>query len=497
MAVPLDKFAKQLEDSGILAGDTIKDFIPPNVTKDATAIARFEREVTAAAKLRHPNSVAADDADCANGVQFLVMEMVEGSAPSALVKRNGPFYVEEAVNYVLQASKGLEFAHKKGVVHRDIKPANLLLDTEGTVDYMAPEQALNTKTMTEVIAELERCTAGPTTAMSFQQSATTASNERTLVFPTQSLEVPTIPVDPGKHRLKVEKEGFTIFGQEFEMRSGDKTPIKAKLVPLEEKPAMVETRPAPVVDGVIEPRTGWQGWPTDAPPPAIAPFDAAQAKKHQEAWARHLGVPVEYTNSIGMKFMLISTGEFTMGSTSAEIEAALVVTAGDEYWNERIRSAAPQHKLILSQPIYFGVHEVTQRDYEAMMGKNPSHFAPMGTGYRMPTEAEWEYACRAGTTTKYWLGDKDDQLITVYWSALNSGGRTHAVGALKENPFGLFDIHGNVWEWVQDWWEPNSYTRFQGKPALAEILPPLTPENPLATPHSPPLAIEKRQHSFS
>lgn len=251
MPVPLEQFVKQLEDSGILAGDTLKDFIPPKaspkdaeelarelvrkkkltkfqaeevyrgkakslvlgnyvlmekigaggmgqvfkarhrrmdrlvavkflppaMTKDKAAIARFEREVKAAAKISHQNIVAAHDADCANGIHFLVMELVEGSDLSALVKKNGPFPFEKAVNYVLQAAKGLEAAHKKGIVHRDIKPANLLLDNEGTVkildmglarlngdedtptqaeltgtgtvmgtvDYMAPEQALSTK----------------------------------------------------------------------------------------------------------------------------------------------------------------------------------------------------------------------------------------------------------------------------------------------------------------------------------------------------------------
>ena len=462
MTAPLEQFVKQLEDSGILASDTLRDFLPPRsepkdaedlarelvrrkkltkfqaeevwrgngksltlgnyvllekigaggmgqvfkaehrrmhrivavkmlptgMMQNAAMVARFEREVMAAAKLNHPNIVTAFDADNANGVHLLIMEYVEGSDLAALVKKNGPCSVEQAVNYVLQTARGLEAAHAAGIVHRDIKPANLLLDKNGTVkildmglarliadadlgkqaeltntgtimgtvDYMAPEQALDTKsadaradiyslgcslfylltgkatydgntlmakllahreqpipsirairpeapepveavfckmvakkiedryqTMTEVIADLERLGTGQEFSANRQPSFDSSTDTGLTNFLRDISLSDAAPVRRktsagprvGRDRKRLLLIGGGVLGvlvllaglvinlrtKDFKIKSGGKQSITAKLVAAK----------------------GWQDWPTDAPPPAIAPFNAQQAKQHQAA----------------------------------------------------------------------------------------------------------------------------------------------------------------------------------------------------------------------
>lgn len=229
--------------------------------------------------------------------------------------------------------------------------------------------------------------------------------------------------------------------------------------------ATEEPKPAPK-----KPETAdWQ-LPPDAPQPAIAPFDADQAKQHQQAWAEHLGVPVEHTNSIGMKLKLIPAGEFMMGSPESDDEAR--------------DSEKPQHKVKITKPFYLGVTEVTQGQWKSVMGTEPwkgERCAKEGTDYaasyvswddavafceklsskegvtyRLPSEAEWEYACRAGTTTVCSFADDIWRLGDYAWFRDNAydvdQGYAHRVGQKKPNPWGLFDVHGNLWEWCSDWY---------------------------------------------
>jgi formylglycine-generating enzyme required for sulfatase activity len=168
-----------------------------------------------------------------------------------------------------------------------------------------------------------------------------------------------------------------------------------------------------------------------------------------------------YTNSIGMEFVLIPAGNFIMGSDKRKDP-----DASD--------SETPQHRVTISKPFYLGKYAVTQAQWEAVMGNNPSWFKgrdnPVeevswedaqdfirrmniqeGNGcYRLPTESEWEYACRAGTTGLYSFGNDANSLRHYAWYEGNSGGTTHPVGQKRPNAWGLYDMHGNVWEWVQD-----------------------------------------------
>ncbi len=136
----------------------------------------------------------------------------------------------------------------------------------------------------------------------------------------------------------------------------------------------------------------------------------------------------------------------------------------------------PAHGVTISRPFYMGKFEVTQAQYAAVLGSNPSFFkgdvqrpvervswdemqafcqklsTSSGRTVRLPTEAEWEYGCRAGTVTQYCSGDADSGLGGVAWYESNSGGTTHAVGKKAANGWGLNDMHGNVWEWCQDWY---------------------------------------------
>jgi formylglycine-generating enzyme required for sulfatase activity/tRNA A-37 threonylcarbamoyl transferase component Bud32 len=522
--------------------------IAPAALRDVQAIRRFQREVQAAARLEHPNIVTAHDAGQAGETHFLVMQFVEGSDLSSLVKKLGPLSVEKAVDYVLQAATGLAFAHAEGVVHRDIKPANLLLDKKGvvkildlglarldssidaltsteqmmgTVDFMSPEQAASSKTAD---ARSDVYSLGCTlwyllTGRRIYDGDTAL--ERVLAHREQP--IPSLT----KARSDVPPRLDAVYARLVAKRP-------------EARPSMEEVTqglsaflpPRPTTDASSS--TSHRRAPGIAPSPAggnrtsaamrvaagigiaiaaaigvwltvrnreSVPAEAVAASEGKNAVLAALvapkvvesGVavnPTKFTNAIGMEFVLVPKGKSWLGGGGGQ--------PGTQVYEQ-------------PHDFYLGTYEVTQGEWQRVMGKNPSRFVHATDGraekelvkdipqaelnrfpveyvngydcnkflellneaagesgwvYRLPTIAEWEYACRGGPLTEpaesafdYYFDQPTNRLLpTQLNSALPPDDlkRTCRVGLYAPNRLGLYDMHGNVSEWCDDVVRPDS-----------------------------------------
>jgi formylglycine-generating enzyme required for sulfatase activity len=219
------------------------------------------------------------------------------------------------------------------------------------------------------------------------------------------------------------------------------------------------------------------------------------ARECQVAWAKHLRVPVEYENSLGMKLRLVPPGEFLMGSLEQEITALL--REDDGAMRPRILAEGPQHAVRITQPFYIGIHEVTvgqfrkfvqatgfrtyaetrakkskfnwknvdfeQTDQHPVVYVNWDDAVAFcqwlstteGHLYRSPSEAQWEYACRAGSHGRWCFGDDSEELEQFAW--LLADGPRQAVGQKRANAFGIYDMHGNAVERCQGWYAADYY----------------------------------------
>jgi len=520
--------------------------IAPTVLQSPAAVRRFAREVQATARLDHPNIVTAFDAGEVAGLHYLVMQYVDGRNLAELVRESGPQPVEHAVEWVVQAARGLAFAHEQGVIHRDIKPGNLLVDSRGTVkildmglaafgsldaerdpltatgqimgtvDYMAPEQAMDTR---HADARSDIYSLGVTlwyllTGRILFAGETAVNRMMAHIHdPPPTLGSVCGPLPPGLDAVFQRMVAKNPLDRFQSMRD-----VIASLEPLvqdrgcEDLPrrmtgsrtsrlafagavsvlfvavlygfGITRERPGESVDGTGATMSAVAARPGDEPiapsstrpSPAVAPFDATLARGHQEAWAGHLGIDIETTNSIGQTLVVIPPGTFTMGEGPGTVDVTLTepfllgqteVTQGQ--WREVMKTEPWKGQQYTIEGLHVPATFVSWNDAVAFCRALTERERDGGRiggeqRYRLPTDAEWEFACRAGTTTPFSFG-VDARLLAAHgwfgggWMVVPiAGGNTssemyaHPVGVKRPNPFGLFDVHGNAWEWVADWY---------------------------------------------
>lgn len=473
---------------------TVAVKVPKRSRLNSTAA--FIAEARRVARLKHPSIVPVYDVGTEDDRCFIVTEFVEGGSLAQRLSRHPPS-IEQSVGWIKDIAEALEYAHLHGVIHRDIKPANILIDHHGrsllgdfgiaqsanktgafapslgTLSYMSPEQlegkpATPQSDVYSLGVVLHECLTGKLPYST--QNPTALRNEILGGAKRVSPAIRQPLLDVCKKAMSRQPQDRHLsaahFAADLVRATGGKNGSK--------KGILWSAWPVCLVLGGIG--GGW--WLLDRKDetrkptagnslPGAASSDQVLVNT-RSAWRdTAVSLPI-VENSVGMRLVSLPAGEFLMGS------------------NYGARSETPEARVRLTRPFLIGQTEVTVGEWRQVMGSTPhesddegmpvTHVswddavafcrqlsnlpAEMKNGrvYRLPTSAEWEYACRAGTSTRHWFGEEDSGVLEYGWLRSNSGGRNYPVGLKPPNPWGLYDIRGNVWEWVSDWkdasWKP-------------------------------------------
>jgi serine/threonine protein kinase len=549
--------------------------------KHPAAAARFEQEIQALSKMSHPNVVTLFDAGRAADTHFYVMELIDGTDLTKMVRDRGPLPVPEACAYIRQAALGLEHARLMGLVHRDVKPSNILVSRDGravklvdlglarvienadaaggeeagritqegfvigTPDFLAPEQARNPMAV-DIRADIYALGGTLFYVLTGRVPFDGANPTEKLIRHCTAPPPPLLPWRPDAPP-PVEQIVHWCLAKPADARPQTPKALADALLPFCPPPASGRYPvPGPGSGRVPFPPAGYApapaypsptAYPYPAPPPAPpAPLPAPPPEPNRSSqifrlppqtteadpirrraepgfpWGTALlglgvvlvatllagGVylqffrpaagPVEgFTNSQGMRMVRVDGGTFRMGSPADE--------------PGRKADEGPAHDVSVRGPLLMSAAEVTHAQFTKVTGASPARagglasgaqnlpvesvtwdeatdfcrrlteleknqpWARRGWAYRLPTEAEWEYAARAGAAGPFAFGPqvefgrqavfraaKDDPLGVA--ADPKAPAFAQEAGRAEANRWGLHDLHGNVAEWCSDWYKP-------------------------------------------
>lgn len=416
------------------------------------------------------------------GCVFVVEEFVGGRDLLQQIRAE-TISLRTIVEYALQAAEGIAYLHEQGYFHGSLTVDDLRLDTKGRVKLLNCTRLRKTTRHSELSNDAENLTRllqrllteyresqveKLTTNAKLQLSKVEAVSQKYPHLNEFIAELTTVAEELGESPLPAGSRSHSL--RTWLMVSIPVAAIFILIVALfypGDPP-----RPSPLSPSLVA-----------SAPRAVAPFDSDAALRYQQDTAQHLQIPLEHTNSIGMTFRLVPAGEYTFGTSAEEVARVSVQAADDTNFLPRLR-AETQRSVRIERPFYFAICEVTQSQYETVASVNPSSFqegevhkdlaiptsefpvertsyidaekfckalsnrpGEEWREYRLPSEEEWEFACRAGTVTAFWSGD-DLHQDEAQFGKWNMERHPLKVGSFKPNPFGLYDMHGNVWEWT-------------------------------------------------